>query len=123
MKDTKIFYKKVKFTDPVLIVGLPGIGSVGSLVADHLRNELKAKKFATLYSPHFPYQVIMLNNGNFRLINNRFYYVKGKKGKSDIILLLGDAQPMTSEGQYEVNEKIVEFFKHLGGSKIYTIGG
>ena len=123
MKGTKIYYKKTKFNDPVLFVGLPGIGSIGSLVAEHLRNELKAKKFATLYSSHFPYQIIMLKNGAFRLINNRFYYAKGTKGKSDVIILLGDAQPITPEGQYEVNERIVEFFKQLGGRKIYTIGG
>ncbi len=123
MKDTKIYYKKVKLKDPILLVGLPGIGSVGSLVAEHLRNELKAKKFATLYSPHFPYQIIMLKNGMFRLVNNRFYYYKSKKGGSDVVILLGDAQPLTSEGQYEVNEKIVQFFKHLGGTHLYTIGG
>jgi hypothetical protein len=123
LKDTKIYYKKTKFNDPILFVGLPGIGSIGSLVAEHLKSELKAKKFATLYSSHFPYQIIMLKNGGFRLVNNRFYYAKGSKGKSDIIILLGDAQPMTPEGQYEVNEKIVEFFKQLGGRRIYTIGG
>jgi uncharacterized protein len=123
MKETKIRYKKVKLKNPVLFVGLPGIGSVGNLVVEHLRHTLKAKRFATLYSPHFPYQIIMLKNGTFRLINNRFYYIKGKKGGNDIVLLIGDAQPLTPEGQYEVNEKIVEFFKHLGGKQIYTIGG
>ena len=123
MKDTKIYYKKTKLNDPIMFVGLPGIGSIGSLVAEHLKKELKAKKFATLYSPHFPYQIIMLKKGTFRLVNNRFYYAKGAKGKSDIIILLGDAQPMTPEGQYDVNEHIVEFFKLLGGRRIYTIGG
>ncbi|MDE1874124.1 MAG: PAC2 family protein [Candidatus Micrarchaeota archaeon] len=123
MKETKIYYKKTKLNDPVLFVGLPGIGSIGSLVAEHLKKEFKAKRFATLYSPYFPYQIIMLKDGAFRLVSNRFYYAKGGKGKSDIILLLGDAQPLTPEGQYEVNERIVEFFKHLGGSKIFTIGG
>jgi hypothetical protein len=123
LKDTKIYYKKIKFNKPVLLVGLPGIGSIGNLVAEHLRNELKAKKFATLYSPNFPYQIIMQKNGTFRLVSNRFYYVKGKPGKNDLIILLGDAQPLTPEGQYDVNERIVEFFKMLGGSRIYTIGG
>ncbi|MDE1855048.1 MAG: proteasome assembly chaperone family protein [Candidatus Micrarchaeota archaeon] len=123
MKETKIYYKKTKLSNPVLFVGLPGIGSIGSLVAEHLKKELKAKRFATLYSPHFPYQIIMLKDGSFRLVSNRFYYAKGVKGKSDVVILLGDAQPLTPEGQYEVNERIVEFFKHLGGTRIYTIGG
>ena len=83
MKDTKIYYKKVKLSDPILLVGLPGIGNVGNLVAEHLKNELMAKKFATLYSPNFPFQVLMQKNGSFRLVSNRFYYCKGQKGKSE----------------------------------------
>lgn len=113
----------MKFNNAILFVGLPGIGSIGSLVAEHLKKELKAKKFATLYSPHFPYQIIMLKEGSFRLVSNRFYYAKGSKGRSDVVILIGDAQPLTPEGQYEVNEHIVEFFKRLGGTRIYTIGG
>ncbi|MGB9732604.1 MAG: proteasome assembly chaperone family protein [Candidatus Micrarchaeia archaeon] len=124
MKNTKIYYKKVKLNNPILIVGLPGIGSVGSLVAEHLKNELDAKFFAMLVSPHFPHQVIMLPNGKSRIVSNRFYYWKNPKKKgNDIVILLGDTQAISTEGQYEVNEKIVKFFKSLGGKRIITIGG
>lgn len=124
MEKSKIYYRKVKLYNPILIVGLPGIGSVGSLVAEHLKNALKAEKFATLVSPHFPHQVIMLPNGKSRIVSNRFYYWKNPKKKgNDIVILLGDAQAITPEGQYEVNEKIVKFFKSLGGKRIITIGG
>lgn len=126
MEKTKIFYKRVKLKDPILIVGLPGIGSVGSLVGEHLKNALKAKRFATLQSPFFPHEVVMLKNGGMRFVNNRFYYYKdGRSGAAqhDIIILLGDVQAVSTEGQYEVNEKIVRFFKALGGKTIYTIGG
>ena len=107
----------------LLLVGLPGIGNVGNLVAEHLKNELKAKKFATLYSPNFPFQVLMQKNGGFRLVSNRFYHCKASEGKRDLVLLLGDVQPLSPEGQYDVNERIVEFFKMLGGNTIFTIGG
>lgn len=116
--------KGIKPHNPILIVGLPGIGNVGKLVAEHLKRELKAKKFATIYSPHFPHQVVMLKNGGVRLVNNRFYLIKLKKQQNDIVLLTGDAQPITPEGQYEVNAKIIEFFKEqLGGQFVYTVGG
>jgi len=122
MKSTKIYHKKgIKFKNPVMVVGLPGIGSVGSLVAEYLRNELDAKRFATLYSPHFIHQTIMLKSGYTRLISNRFYYKETKD--CTLIILLGDTQAGTPEGQYEVNEKIVKFFKSIGGNLIYTIGG
>lgn len=127
MHNSKIYYnKKMKPRNPILLVGLPGIGNVGSLVGEHMKNELKAKKFATLYSPHFPHQVIMLKSGGVRLVSNRFYLYKNpskNKDASDIILLVGDFQALSSEGQYELNEKIVKFFKKLGGKTIFTIGG
>jgi uncharacterized protein (TIGR00162 family) len=109
----------------VLVVGLPGIGNVGKLVAEHLKREFKAERVGTLYSPHFPHQVVMLKNGGVRIVNNRFYLIKPKKpGASDIIILTGDVQALSTEGQYEVNSKIVDFFKNgLGGKLIYTIGG
>ena len=117
--------KGIKPANSILVVGLPGIGNVGKLVAEHLRREFNAQKFATIYSPHFPHQVVMLKNGGIRLVNNRFYLIKAKKPSgNDIIILTGDAQAVTPEGQYEVNSRIVKFFKDkLGGKFIYTIGG
>jgi hypothetical protein len=117
--------KGVKPKAPILIVGLPGIGNVGKLVVEHLRREFKAVRFATLYSPHFPHQVVMLKNGGVRLVNNRFYLIKSKKPSgNDIVLLTGDVQSVSPEGQYEVNSRIVKFFKEdLKGTFIYTIGG
>jgi hypothetical protein len=117
--------KGIKTNKPILIVGLPGIGNVGKLVVEHLRRELGAVKIATLYSPHFPHQVVMLKNGEVRLVNNRFYLIKAKKPSgNDLILLTGDAQAITPEGQYEVNSKIVDYFiEELDGKFVYTIGG
>ncbi|MCL5008648.1 MAG: proteasome assembly chaperone family protein [Candidatus Marsarchaeota archaeon] len=123
MEKTKIYYdKKQKLADPVLVVGLPGIGNVGSLVAEHIKNELDGKKFAVLYSPYFPHQAIMQSDGGLRLVSNRFYHCKGKKGRS-ILVLVGDTQPATTRGQYSVNERIIKFYKSIGGKTIITIGG
>mgnify|MGYP001626349957 CR=1 FL=1 len=127
MNKTEIYIsKKIKPRNPIMLVGLPGIASVGSLVCEHIRNELNAERFATLYSPYFPYQVFMLPSGYARLVSNRFYFWKNpstKKGARDLIILTGDTQAVSSEGQYDVNERIVKFFKKLGGKTIYTIGG
>ncbi|MEM0201642.1 MAG: PAC2 family protein, partial [Candidatus Micrarchaeaceae archaeon] len=85
-----------------------------------------AKRFATLYSPYLPHQVLMLKSGSMRLLSNRFYYWKNPskdKDANDIVILLGDAQAVSSKGQYEISETIVKFFKSLGGKKIFTIGG
>lgn len=36
---------------PVMVCGLPGIGSVAWLAVNHLQKELKAELFAEVYSP------------------------------------------------------------------------
>ncbi|MFA6679764.1 MAG: PAC2 family protein, partial [Candidatus Methanomethylophilaceae archaeon] len=44
---------------PILIEGLPGIGNVGKITADFLASSLNAEKFASIYSEHFPPQVML----------------------------------------------------------------
>jgi hypothetical protein len=124
-KTTIVVKKDIKLHNPIMIVGLPGIGNVGKLVAEHLRREFKAKRFATLYSPYLPDRVVMLKNGTIRLSNNGFYLLKANKNvKNDIVILTGDAQGVSSRGRYEINAKIVDFFKEkLNGTFVYTIGG
>ena len=121
MKGTFIVSKKVKLRDPVLIEGLPGIGLVGKLAAEHMIKELGAEKFAELYSPHFPHQVLMLKKGILRMLKNKFYFIKGKK--QDVIVLVGDVQAVTPESQFEVCGAILDFYAKHGGKRIYTLGG
>jgi len=117
--------KKIKVRRPILIEGLPGIGLVGKLAADHMVKELKAEKIAELYSPHFPHQVLMRKKGTMRMLRNKFYLIRGTGNNKarDIIVLVGDVQAVTSEAQYEVCGKILDYFEKLGGKTIYTLGG
>lgn len=124
MEKTLIVSKKVKARNPILIEGLPGIGLVGKLAADHMIKELGCEKIGEVYSPHFPHQVIMLKNGMMRMLKNKFYLYRNpnKKG-SDIVILVGDVQAMTPEAQYEVCDAILDYFAKMGGKTIYTLGG
>ena len=125
MDKTTIITKEVKdLKNPILIEGLPGIGLVGKLAAEHMIKELKAEKIAELYSPHFPHQVLMLKKGIVRMLKNKFYLWRNPDPKgSDIVILIGDVQAITSEAQFEVCGAMIEYFKNLGGSTIYTLGG
>ncbi len=107
--------------NPLLIVGLPGIGFVSKLAVDHLVSQLKAKRFATLYSPYFPNQVIALKSGRLRLFSMRFYVAKLKQ--RDVVFLKGDLQPLTIEGQYEVSAKALSHFASLGGKEVVAMAG
>ena len=122
MKETVIIMKeKVKPKNPVLIIGLPGIGLIGRVVARYLAEELKGIRIADLYSPHFPHQVFMTKKGGMRLIKNKFYYIKGKE--RDIVLLSGDVQAISSVGQYEVSSVILDFCEKLSIREIISVGG
>ena len=51
MDDIQIHYdENPKLEDPTFVQGLPGIGNVGKLAAEHLKDELKAVKFAEIFS-------------------------------------------------------------------------
>lgn len=118
---TIVVHKKVKMKKPILIEGLPGIGLAGKLAADHIIKEKKAVKVATLYSPHFPHQVLMRKSGVLRMLRLKFYHVPAPK--RDLLILVGDVQAMTSEAQYEINGKILDYFHKQGGVEILTLGG
>lgn len=113
--------ERPKLKKPVMIEGLPGIGLVGKLAADHMLDELKAKKFAELYSHNLPPQVMIQADGTVKLVNMEFYYRRGTK--NDLVFLVGDFQGITPDSQYRLSEKIIEFSQKLGVKRIYTLGG
>lgn len=122
MDKTFIVSKKVKFNNAIMITGLPGIGLIGRIAAEYIYEKLKAEQFATLYSPHFPPQVLMNKDGVMKPITNSFYHVNLKKDK-DLIILLGDVQAIDPIGQYKVVGEIAKFAKKIGVKEIITIGG
>ncbi|MBI2547352.1 MAG: proteasome assembly chaperone family protein [Candidatus Aenigmarchaeota archaeon] len=121
---TKIFeLEKPKLNNPIFVEGLPGIGQVGRIAAQFLVEELKAKKFAELISSHFMHYVLLQQSSIVHVLKNEFYYVKGKKGQRDIILLVGDSQSIDPEGHYEIAHEILQFLKNFGVKEMITLGG
>jgi uncharacterized protein (TIGR00162 family) len=114
---------KVDLNNPILIEGLPGLGLVGKIATRYLVKRLKAEKFAYLYSPHFPYFVLVNKKGSVRLLRGTFYFWKNKSGKSDVILFTGDSQAQTIEGQYEISDRLLDFARKCNVKLIVTIGG
>jgi len=125
MKQTIIRERiRVELKNPILIEGLPGLGMVGRIATKYLIKKLGAKPFALLYSPHFPYYVLVNRKGRVRLLRGVFYYwINPKNDGNDLMFFTGDSQAQTIEGQYEVASKIVDFAKSKGASLIVTLGG
>lgn len=118
------FFSKPKLRNAVLIEGLPGVGNIGRVVVAYLIEELKAKKFADLYSKWFFPFVMLQNKYKIHLLKNEFYYWKAKKkGQRDLVLLVGDCQSLSPQGHYEIGEKILDLAEKVGVKEVFTIGG
>ncbi len=117
------YTEKPELVNPIFVEGLPGIGNVGKLAAEHLKDELKGKRFAYLYSKFFPPQVLVQDDGLVRLVDHEFFYVKRAPEHHDLILMTGDYQGLTPEGQYELSNFILEELKKFGVKMMYTLGG
>ncbi|MDI6884477.1 MAG: proteasome assembly chaperone family protein [Hadesarchaea archaeon] len=122
MKKTVIkILQRPRLRKPILIGGLPGMGYVGKLAAEHLLEQLHAKKFAEIHSPHFPHHVVIEDGGVLRALRNELFYVRA--GGNDIIIWVGDVQPISPEGHYEVVEGVLDEMKTLGVKQVFTLGG
>jgi uncharacterized protein len=115
------FLREENIDAPVLIGGLPGIGQVGKLVAEHIIHELDAEKIAEIHSPHLPPQVVIDDDGVVRLVNNEVYRYEGDE--EAFLFLVGDFQSATPEGHYILTECYLDIAEHLGVKRIYTLGG
>lgn len=117
---TVVYLEKPDLKEPILIEGLPGVGNVGKLAAEHLIDEIKAKKFAEIYSYDFPPQVIVNPDGTIRMVKNELYYWKGEQ---DLIILTGDYQGLSAKGQYILAEAVLDIAEEFGTKMIFTLGG
>jgi len=119
---TKIIeLEKPKLRNPIFIEGLPGVGNVGRIAAGYLLEELKAKKFAELFSSHFMPFVLLHQSSAVHVLKNEFYYYKGKD--RDVIILVGDSQSVNPEGHYEIAETILDYVEKLGVKEMITLAG
>ena len=118
-----VFLEEPELQSPIMVEGLPGVGNVGKLAAEHLLEQVKATKFADIYSKFFPPQVLLDDDGVIRLVNNQLYYSKGDGKRPDIIFLTGDYQGLTPEGQYELSDYILQLSKKWNVKLIFTLGG
>jgi len=125
MKSVQIIEKsRPRLVDPILVEGLPGLGSVGKIVLTHLVRSFKAKVFAELYSSHLPPHVLVDRSGRIRLMRYEFFAASDEHNqRPSLILLTGETQVQTLEGQYSMSEEILKFAAKKGAKTIITIGG
>jgi uncharacterized protein (TIGR00162 family) len=113
-----LFVPKAK--SPVLVCGLPGSGYVGKLGADQVVSVFQAKKVAEYRCDSFPPQVSVTEDGTAAPLKAELYLAKTGRAH-DIFVLTADAQPATSEGEYQLSEEVVSYAKRHGVKNVYTL--
>jgi len=116
-------YEKPKLNDPILIEGLPGIGFVANIAALHLIRELKATRFAEIFSASFQDLAVTTETGGARSPINELYYHKSGEGGRDLIIWYGNTQALTTFGQYELCGRVLDIAEELGCRFVISIGG
>lgn len=106
----------------VLVVGLPGVGGVGRLVAGWLKELTGAKLLCRIYSTYFPDQVQVSEEG-YRPLSYDIYHTR-EVGR-DVLVLTGDFQPdpTVTEAPYQIADGILDYVQSLECRTIVVVDG
>lgn len=124
-------YKEPKLEKPDLIVGWPGIGNIGIIAVDTLRDQLQAEELGEVepWDFFYPRKVSIRNSllMDLEFPTNKFYYQR-TEGK-DLIFFVGEQQPAEGEGSYSKGEKayqmanlVLDVGLKFGCQRVYTSG-
>ncbi len=115
-------YAKPKLNSPVMLAVWPGIGNAAMIVANYLLDKLEFRDLAELDAAHFfdPIGVVardsVVDAPHFP--ESHFYYWKNKKGDHDLVLFMGDDQPVAKV--YELAGTVLDIGEKFGVSRVYT---
>lgn len=108
------FSRKPRLKNPYLVVAWPGMGEVAFKAASFLIDKLKGEEFAEIVAHDFFYLTeSVVKDGILSLPDmpfNKFYAIKQKSAKNDLIVFLSDAQPDLTRGE-EYCESMIELAK------------
>ncbi len=110
------------FEDPVLVEGLPGVGHVGKLAAEHLVEELESELVCRVHSEHFPPQVTVEDELT-QLAGTEFYAIETETETEDLLILTGDHQAQDAPGHYGLADTFLDVAADLDVSRLFALGG
>jgi uncharacterized protein (TIGR00162 family) len=109
-----------ELSEPVLVEGLPGVGHVGKLAAEHLLEEFDSEVVRRVYSEHFPPQVTV-EDGRTTLAAAEVHAI-GDAGR-DLLVLTGDHQAGDGPGHYRLTEGFLDVAAAFDVERIVAMGG
>jgi len=122
MNELVKLFARPRLNSPIMLASWPGIGNVSIIVATYLKRKLEFKELGEIEPSYFfdPIGIVARDNvveaPQFPLSN--FYYWKNKRGGSDIILFIGEDQPLTKG--YELANCVLDVGQRFGVKRVYT---
>ncbi|QCC48572.1 proteasome assembly chaperone family protein [Halobellus limi] len=107
--------------EPALVEGLPGVGHVGKLAAEHLLEEFDSELVARVYADEFPPQVGIDDDGVASLACAEFHAVDA--GERDLLVLTGDHQAQSHSGHYHITDTFLDVAESYDVGEVYALGG
>ncbi len=124
-------YKEPDLEKPMMFVGWPGIGNIGMMAVNSLKDILRAEEFGEIESWDFFYpRKVFIRNGLLKELefpSNKFYFARTEK--KDLIFFIGEEQPSvggrmyaSGEKAWEMANRVIDVGLRFGCQRIYTSG-
>jgi len=124
-------YKEPRLEKPDMIVGWPGIGNIGIIAVDTLREQIQAEEFGEIepWDFFYPRRVIIRADQLEDLVfpDNKLYYKRLEQ--KDLIFFIGEEQPSDGGGTYAEGEKayqmanlVLDVAAKFACHRVYTSG-
>lgn len=108
----------------VLLSGMAGIGSIGKIAVEAIRDQFNAELVFSMYMDDFPSQVMVDKTGKLVLPSVQCYYAK-ISDELRFFIVTGDVQPASNNGIFIFVEELTSFLimkKNITFSLILSIG-
>jgi len=124
-------HKEPKLEKPTMLVGWPGIGNIGILAVNTLRQEVQAEEMGEIEPWDFFYpSKVRIREGvleEMEFPSNTFYYKRLED--RDLLFFIGEEQPtgrgsLYAEGgkAYEMANLVMDVAERFGCRRVYTSG-
>jgi proteasome assembly chaperone (PAC2) family protein len=122
MNETVRLFVRPRLKSPVMLASWPGIGNVSIIAATYLLRQLEFKDLGEIEPSAFFDAIGVVARDNIveepQFPQSQFYYFKNKPGSSDIILFIGEDQPITKG--YELANCVLDVAKRFKVGRVYT---
>jgi uncharacterized protein len=113
---------ELKLNQPWMVAVWPGMGHVAISAGYYLMTKLEMHILTEFPAQElFDVEHVEVKDGLIstgRLPRSRFFVWIDPKGRRDVVLFIGDAQP--SKGRYAFCHRLIEFAKRIGVTRVYT---